>query len=58
MRSAPRRRRRIMSRSRQAGQGLVEYALIFVLIVVIAITSLTFFGTTVSGYLTAIGTAL
>jgi Flp pilus assembly pilin Flp len=40
------------------GQGLVEYALIMTLIVVVAIASLTFFGSSVSGMLTWIGTSV
>jgi pilus assembly protein Flp/PilA len=55
---APRRRWRITPKDNQAGQGLVEYALIFVLIVIVAIASLTFFGTAVSGYLSSIGTSI
>ena len=39
------------SREAEAGQGLVEYALILVLIAVVAIVSLAFFGHTVSGML-------
>jgi pilus assembly protein Flp/PilA len=57
MDSAPRRRRR-PPESAQAGQGLVEYALILVLIAIVAITSLAFFGTSVSGYLSMIGNSI
>ncbi len=56
--AAPRRRRWIRRRSEQDGQGLVEYALIFVLIVIVAIASLLFLGTSVSGYLSSIGTSI
>ena len=58
MDSAPRRRRRSPPRKQQAGQGLVEYALILVLIVMVAIASLVFFGAAVSGLLSAIGTSV
>ncbi len=58
MAPAARRRRRITPKDDQAGQGLVEYALILVLIVIVAIASLTFFGTAVSGYLSSIGTSI
>ena len=58
MAPAPRRHRRIAPKDIQAGQGLVEYALIFVLIVIVAIAGLTFFGTSVSGYLSSIGTSV
>jgi Flp pilus assembly pilin Flp len=46
------------SREAEAGQGLVEYALIFVLIVIVAIVSLAFFGHSVSGMLSAIGNSV
>jgi len=52
---APRRRRRVTPKVHQAGQGLVEYALI---IAIVAIAGLTFFGTAVSGYLSSIGTSI
>jgi Flp pilus assembly pilin Flp len=52
--TAPRRHRR----EGQAGQGLVEHAEVFVLVVLVAITSLTFPGTAVTGSLTAIGTSI
>jgi Flp pilus assembly pilin Flp len=42
----------------QAGQGLVEYALILILIVIVAIASLAFFGSAVSGLLGSIGTSI
>ena len=42
----------------EAGQGLVEYALIFTLIVIVAIVSLAFLGGNVSTYLSAIGTSI
>lgn len=60
MAPAWRRRRSTPRKDQQAGQGLVEYALIFVLIVIVivAIASLTFFGSAVSGYLTTIGTSI
>ncbi len=40
------------------GQGLVEYALIMTLIVVVAIASLTFFGNSVSAMLVGIGNSV
>ncbi len=52
------RRRRTQPTDRQAGQGLVEYGLILTLVVILAIASLTFFGTAVSGYLSTIGTSV
>jgi len=55
---APRRCRRITPEVDQAGQGLVEYALILVLIAIVAIASLAFFGTAVSGYLSSIGSSV
>ena len=58
MTTAPSRRRRIEPKDTQAGQGLVEYALILVLIAVVAIGSLAFFGTSLSGYLSMIGSSV
>lgn len=58
MEPAPRRRRWVSRNSLQAGQGLVEYALIFVLIVVAGIASLTFFGSAISEYVGDIGTSV
>ncbi len=55
---APRRCRRTEPKNRQDGQGLVEYALILVLVVIVCIVGLTFFGTTVSGYISTIGTSI
>ena len=55
MASASRRRRWTQLNATQAGQGLVEYALILVLIALVAIASLAFFGSSVSGYLSMIG---
>jgi Flp pilus assembly pilin Flp len=55
---APRRRQRIRSKDHQAGQGLVEYALILALIAIVAIGGLAFFGTALSGYLSSIGTSI
>ena len=52
------RRRRRPPKSPQAGQGLVEYALILVLIAIVAIAALAFFGTAVSGYLSTIGNSV
>jgi Flp pilus assembly pilin Flp len=40
------------------GQGLVEYALILVLIAIVAIVALVFLGGNVSKYLSAIGTSI
>ena len=57
MTTAP-RRRRVQPRKPQAGQGLVEYALILSLVAIVAIAALTFLGSTVAGYLTAIGTSI
>ena len=58
MAPAWRRGRSRPRRDQQAGPGLVEYALIFVLIVIVAIASLTFFGSAVSGILSTIGTSI
>ena len=44
-------------RGGEEGQGLVEYALILTLIVVVAIVALAFLGTTVSTELSKIGVA-
>jgi Flp pilus assembly pilin Flp len=55
--AAPCRRWRI-TKSNQAGQGLVEYALILALIAIVAIAALAFFGTALSGYLSMIGTSV
>jgi Flp pilus assembly pilin Flp len=55
---APRRGRRNPPKQHQAGQGLVEYALILVLIALVAIAALAFFGSSVSGYLSFIGNSL
>jgi Flp pilus assembly pilin Flp len=46
------------SRGAQAGQGLVEYSLILVLIAIVAIASLAFFGHVVSGMLSMIGNSV
>ena len=54
---APRRRRR-SPKIAQAGQGLVEYALILSLIAIVAIAALAFFGSAVSGLLSTIGTSI
>lgn len=40
------------------GQGLVEYALIFVLIVIVAIVALIFLGTQLSSIITDIGSSV
>ncbi len=48
----------LVPRTAQAGQGLVEYGLILVLVVIVAIASLTFFGATVSGMLSTIGSSV
>ncbi len=45
-------------KDRQAGQGLVEYGLILVLVVIVSIAGLVFFGTAVSGYLSHIGSSV
>ncbi len=47
-----------LPRTAQAGQGLVEYGLILVLVVIVAIVSLAFFGTTVSGMLSMIASSV
>ncbi len=51
-------RRRWTEDDQEAGQGLVEYALILVLIAIVAIASLAFFGSAVSGYLSSIGSSV
>ena len=45
-------------RSREAGQGLAEYALILALICIIAIAALVFLGTQISAILSTIGQSL
>ncbi len=55
---ARRRLRRIRPKDQQAGQGLVEYALILVLIAIVCIAALAFFGTALSGYLSTIGNSV
>ncbi len=55
---APRRRWRIRPNDQEAGQGLAEYALIISLIALLAIAALAYFGTSVSGYLSMIGTSV
>lgn len=42
----------------ERGQGLVEYSLILVLVVIVAIASLMFFGTYVSKVLSDVGTSV
>ncbi len=42
----------------EAGQGLVEYALILALIAIVAIASLAFLGSSLSGYLSMIGSSV
>lgn len=42
----------------EAGQGLAEYALILALIALVAIASLVFFGSSLSGYLSMIGNSV
>ena len=42
----------------ELGQGLVEYALILVLIAIVAIVALAFFGGNVSKYRSSIGTSI
>ncbi len=46
------------ARSAQAGQGLVEYALILVLIAILAIASLMFIGGDLSNMLHAVGSTV
>ena len=46
------------ARSAQAGQGLVEYALILVLIAIIAIASLMFIGSDLSSMINVVGTSV
>jgi len=43
-----------MTRARQSGQGLAEYALILSLIVVVAVVALVFLGTNISAILSTI----
>jgi len=45
-------------RGDEEGQGLVEYALILVLIAIVAIVSLVFMGGTVSKILSNVGTSI
>ena len=42
----------------ESGQGLAEYALILALIAIVAVVSLAFFGHTVSGLLSTIGSSI
>ena len=42
----------------QTGQGLTEYALILMLIALVAIVALTFFGQNVSGMLSSVGNSV
>jgi pilus assembly protein Flp/PilA len=58
MASASSRRRRIRTGNDQAGQGLVEYALILMLIAVVAIGALMFLGSAITGYLSDIGNSI
>ena len=58
MAPAARRRRQDSRKGGQSGQGLAEFALILVLVVIVAIAGLTFFGTAVSGYVSSIGTSV
>ncbi len=58
MAPASRRRRWTQLNVSQAGQGLAEYALILVLVAIVAIASVTFFGSSVSGYLSMIGNSI
>jgi len=43
---------------RQAGQGLAEYALILVLIAIVAILALIFLGSQIRGILSRVGTSV
>lgn len=47
-----------LTAERQEGQGLVEYALIIVLVSVVAVGTLTILGTTISGVFSTITTSL
>jgi hypothetical protein len=58
MASARDERRRTGGRDELAGQGLVEFALIFVLVVIVAVVSPAFFGTAASDHLSSIGTSV
>jgi Flp pilus assembly pilin Flp len=44
--------------SREAGQGLAEYALILALIAIIAIVALLFLGSQIAGILSNVGTSV
>jgi Flp pilus assembly pilin Flp len=48
----------VARRTRQAGQGLAEYALILALIAVLAIAALMFMGGSINGMLSSLGNAL
>lgn len=51
--------RRLVNRwGNEQGQGLVEYALILVLIAIVAIVALVFLGNTVSGQLSRVGASV
>jgi pilus assembly protein Flp/PilA len=48
----------VPARVKQAGQGLVEYALILALIAVVAMVALTFLGGTITTMLSDLGNSL
>ncbi len=54
--AAPQERRD--DRAKESGQGLAEYALILALIAIVAVASLSFFGHSVSGLLSGIGSSV
>lgn len=45
-------------RNKEGGQGLVEYALIIVLIAIVVIVAMTFFGPTIGNVFSDVGNAL
>jgi len=50
--------RRLWRRGAEDGQGLVEYGLILVLVVIVAILALNFVGFKISGQLSVIGSSV
>jgi Flp pilus assembly pilin Flp len=52
------RRRRTGAEESQTGQGLVEYALILALIMLVAVASVAFFGSALSSLLSSIGSSV
>jgi Flp pilus assembly pilin Flp len=58
MLTPPARGRRPGAEESQAGQGLVEYALILALIMLVAVASVAFFGSALASLLSSIGSSV